>query len=417
MRVKGRIVAIAWILSTTLLLSSCQSIFQIFKELNPDEQLDSSSTRVSSGHDAETEDSGVLINPSIEEEPETLSTRPRNFSVEDASRRQEESPEGLKPLRTVEIAHLAQPTVVAINTQGLRETYYGMMPSEGAGSGVIISEDGYIVTNYHVIDSADTIEVVLATGNSYKAELIGSNPINDLAVVKINADKILPHAIVGNSDDLMVGELAVAVGNPLGDFQGTVTSGIISSLGRTLILEQGNELIELRNLIQTDAAINAGNSGGGLFNSYGELIGINVAKASAGSRIGPTIEGLGFAIPMNTASPIINALVNEGYVSGMPVLQIMGSDISRRMAASYEGSLVEGVWVKEVAPGSAVDRAGLRAEDIIVAFEGVEITSIAQLNLIKNRYRAGDEVEITYYRDGETATIKFILDEYQESAQ
>lgn len=342
---------------------------------------------------------------------DTISTRERHDSVAQAAIRTEIK-DGQEPLSTMEIAQLAQPAVVAITTTGLQETFYGTMEFEGAGSGVIVSSDGYIVTNNHVIKNAKSIDVVLATGQSHKASLIGAAPNSDIAVIKIDAED-LPAAKIGNSDDLMVGELAVAVGNPLGDFQGTVTAGIISSLGRTLILEEDGDLIELTNLIQTDAAINSGNSGGGLFNSYGELIGINVAKASSSSTRA-TVEGLGFAIPMNTASPIINALVNDGYVSGRPSLNIMGSSVTPQMAESYAGKLVPGVWIRDIAADSCVIEAGMRVGDVIVEFGGEEVVSIAQLNLVKNRYQAGDKVDVRYYREGEYFETELVLDEAKQ---
>lgn len=335
-----------------------------------------------------------------------------SYNVQDASIRQENSPTtDREPLTTMEIAAAAQPTVVGIATTGLQETVFGPVEFQAAGSGVIVSEDGYIVTNNHVISGASQIDVVLATGNNYRAEVIGTAVANDLAVIKIDSEEALPAAAFGNSDDLIVGELAMAVGNPLGDFQGTVTSGIISSLGRTLVLEEGNNLIELRNLIQTDAAINSGNSGGGLFNSYGELIGINVAKVAATSSSAASVEGLGFAIPSNTAAPIINSIINTGHAEGEPSLGIMASNVTPSMANAYQGSLVPGVWVRDILQGSAVIEAGIEVGDIIVNFAGEDITTLAQLNLIKNRYRAGDTVEIEYYRNGEYHTTEVTLDE------
>lgn len=412
MNKKGRIALISLGLSSMLLLNACASISDKVQDAFANINTKTKETEVTKSLDNTTDNSESKSEPSSVEI--SYSDRARNFSVEEAARRDEDNQNGAKPLKIVDIATVAQPAVVAINTHGVRETFYGVLPAEGAGSGVILSEDGYIVTNHHVIRNADEIEVVLATGKKYIAELIGSSPIHDIAVLKIKANDDLPYAIVGNSDDLLVGELAVAVGNPLGDFQGTVTSGIVSSLGRTLVLESNGELVELRNLIQTDAAINSGNSGGGLFNSYGELIGINVAKAGTSAYSSVTVEGLSFAIPMNTVTPLVNAIVNEGYVSGQPILQIIGWDVTERMAQSYEGKVVVGVWVKEVAPKSAVANEGLQPGDIIVEFEGEEVTGVSQLNLIKNRYKAGDEVSLKYFRNGEYFTITFKLDEHKE---
>lgn len=336
----------------------------------------------------------------------------KHTDVESAAKRKDKSPTTNKePLSTMEIAEKAVPSVVAITITGVQETRLGPLQFQGAGSGVIISEDGYIVTNNHVIEGAEQIDVVLATGKNYKAELIGTAQYQDVAVIKIDADEKLPAATLGNSDDLAVGELAIAIGNPLGDFQGTVTAGIISALGRTLTLKDGNNLVELRNLIQTDAAINSGNSGGGLFNSYGELIGINVAKASSRNTSNATVEGLGFAIPGNTVAPIVNSLVNKGYLENEPSLNILGSTISETMAQAYAGVLVPGVWVRKIGEDSPVIDAGIEIGDIITEFAGEKITSVSELNLIKNRYKAGDEVDITYFRSGEYHNTKVTLAE------
>lgn len=360
--------------------------------------------------EAETSQKTDRIEVKIPTSENGVSERPRHMNLAEAATRKEIK-DGEKPLSTMEIAQTAQPTVVAISTTGLKQTQFGPLQFEGAGSGVIVSEDGYIVTNNHVIANAKHVDVILASGQHYEAKLVGADRNNDLAVVKINA-KGLPAAKIGNSDDLMVGELAVAVGNPLGDFQGTVTAGIISSLGRTLILEdeQGG-LVELRNLVQTDAAINSGNSGGGLFNSYGELIGINVAKVGSSGSGTASVEGLGFAIPTNTAAPVINALVNQGHVPGQSTLNIRGNTVNEQMARSYRGLLVVGVLVREIAPGSAVAQAGLEVGDIITKFAGEKIYSVAQLNIVKNRHRAGDKIKMTVFRKGKYLTLEFALDE------
>lgn len=399
-RSRGRRTAsLAALLSFVLLLTSCSNISDFIsgnKRENTDKTEAPRSTR-------------VLIEQ-VQIAPDKAERGPGHNSVAEAAARRDEK-DGMSPLSTMEIAQIAQPAVVAISTTGLKETRFGKLTFENAGSGVIVSEDGYIVTNNHVIADASQIDVVLANGKNYRAELIGADKNNDIAVIRIQADK-LPAAKIGNSDDLMVGELAVAVGNPLGDFQGTVTAGIISSLGRTLVLEDGaGSLIELRNLLQTDAAINSGNSGGGLFNSYGELIGINVAKAGSRASNQTFVEGLGFAIPTNTATPIINALVNDGYVHDQPSLNIRGSTVTEQMAESYPGQLVVGVLVREIGPASAVAEAGLKVGDVITKFAGEKVYSVAQLNLVKFRFKAGDKVEMEIFRNGETINMSFVLDE------
>ncbi len=401
-------ITLALVLSSSVFLTGCSGIRSIVGEIRKEKEAGMTES-------GEPNTSEVDLVPEDTEGTEAVTPvdpGKRHFSLEEAAGRHDRDEE---PLTTMEIASLAQPAVVAIYAKGTQDTVFGTVPSESAGSGVIISEDGYIVTNNHVIDGAKDIEVVLATGQTYEGKLIGASKINDLAVVKIEAESALPFSKIGNSDDLLVGELVVAVGNPLGDFQGTVTAGIVSSLGRTLVLESGNgELIELSNLIQTDAAINGGNSGGGLFNSFGELIGINVAKAS-GSGSGPSVEGLGFAIPINTAKPIVTALINDGYVSGLPTLQIRGQDISPQMAASYGKGLVVGVWISDIAEDSAAYKAGLRPGDIITEFAGEKIVSVSQLNIVKNRHKAGDEVKMKFYRGGDYKEISFKLDEYKEN--
>ncbi len=353
---KKTTVLTALLSAAVFLLSSCGVTQYIFRNhANEPEET----------HETETEETKIVAE--ICPEAQRCGEREKHMNIAEAAKR-EEIKDGQKPLSTMEIAQTAQPTVVAISTTGLRETLYGTLEFENAGSGVIVSADGYIVTNNHVIAKANQIDVVLASGQNYRAELIGTDPHNDIAVIKIS-ESDLPAATIGNSDDLLVGELAVAVGNPLGDLQGTVTAGIVSSLGRTMIVEgEDGALVELRNLIQTDAAINSGNSGGGLFNSYGELIGINVAKARSQPMSGNFVEGLGFAIPSNTATPIINALVNDGYIAGQPSLNIRGSTVTEQMAASYASKLVPGVLVHEIAPGSAVAEAGLEVGDIIIEF-------------------------------------------------
>lgn len=395
----------ASLLAISLLISSCNS-GEVLKTIGGNKNQTTVTQNEPSQDDSQT--SQDKNSTSNNEQKDKSKPTDRHFNLEEASKRKGKNALGHEPLSTVEIAEKTKAAVVAITTTGVRESALGMFEFQSAGSGVLISEDGYIVTNNHVIANATQIDVILATGETYRAKLVGTAPSNDIAVIKIE-EKKLPFVEIGNSDDLKVGELAVAVGNPLGDFHGTVTTGIISSLGRRLVLEGS---VELTNLIQTDAAINSGNSGGGLFNSYGELIGINVAKVSSSRNAAP-VEGLGFAIPINTVTPIVNSLINKGYLEGMPSLGIYGSDVSENMAKAYPEILVPGVWIRDIAENSPVLKAGLKIGDIITGLAGEKITSVAELNIVKNRYKAGDEVEIEFYRNGETHKSKVTLAEAQ----
>lgn len=289
-------------------------------------------------------------------------------------------------LSIVEIARKAGPSVVGISAQARVPSFFNQdRMAMSHGSGIIIKENGYIVTNNHVIDGAETITVIMNTGEEYEAQVIGRDAKTDLAVVKIERNN-LPYATLGSSDRLEVGEVAVAIGNPLGqEFAGTVTVGFVSALNRTLEVE-GREFT----LIQTDAAINPGNSGGALVNGYGQVIGINTVKVLAA-------EGLGFAIPIDSAKPIIENLIEHGYVPGRPVIGIIpGQDItperSRRLGIPV------GVYVWDILPNSGAEAAGIRPRDVIVRMDGEESTTLRQLDRIKDRFQAGDTLSIEVKR-------------------
>lgn len=301
---------------------------------------------------------------------------------------------GSGSLTVQQIAAKAVPSVVTVISQ----TYYG----ESTGSGIIKSGDGYIITNAHVVTGSQSVKVVLPgeTENSaISAEIIGEDSQTDLAVIKINAGaKTLIPAEFGDSDKLSVGQTAVAIGNPLGlEFAGSVTSGVISALGREIEID-GRQMT----MIQTDASINPGNSGGPLVNDAGQVIGINSVKISNSYA-----EGLGFAIPINNALPIIDELIENGYISGRPSIGISGEDIDETVSRYY--NLPQGVAVALVDPTSGAARAGIQAGDIITAINGQEITGIAELNKIKNNFKAGDTVRLSIYRDGESTEVDVIL--------
>ncbi len=296
------------------------------------------------------------------------------------------SQDGKKARKTYEIAADVGPAVVAITTEVVTTLFGRLTTAQSAGSGIIFTKDGYILTNSHVIEDAKLITIVTEDGDSFEAKLVGADKKTDLAVLKVEADKDLPYAVFGDSDQLVRGELAVAIGNPLGELAGTVTVGVISALNRQITIDNVT-----MNLIQTDAAINAGNSGGALVNSYGEVVGINSAKKAASG-----VEGLGFAIPINDAKPVIEQLINDGYVTGRPVIGISGESVPEQIGTRYGWPL--GVYVGVVQPGSAAETAGIREGDIIVAFGGVEVTTVSDINRLKDAYRAGDRVEVKIFR-------------------
>ncbi len=282
--------------------------------------------------------------------------------------------------------------------------YYGQQQQsteieQGSGSGVIISDDGYIVTNNHVIEGATEIVVILSAGEEYTAKLVGSDSKTDLAVLKIDAEA-LTYAKLGTSSELRVGETAIAIGNPLGqEFAGTTTQGIISGLNRTITI--GNKTM---NLIQTDAAINPGNSGGALCNEHGEVVGINTAKISSSQY-----EGLGFAIPIDDAKPIIEDLIANGYVTGRPVIGIGGRAVTEQDARAY--NLKVGVYVSSMTADSPAYMAGIKIGDIITECDGKKIETVDDLNEVKNKHKVGDTLKMKVYRQGKTIDIKLVLGE------
>lgn len=315
-----------------------------------------------------------------------------------------------KMYTTPEIVDMVGPAVVGvINKTTYTNPYAGMFGTQGdgsskeveqgSGSGVIISEDGYIVTNNHVIDGATEIGVILNTGDQYTAKLVGNDAKTDLAVLKIDASG-LTYAKLGSSSDLRVGDTAIAIGNPLGqEFAGTTTQGIISGLNRSVTIDN-----KTLNLIQTDAAINPGNSGGALVNAYGEVIGINTAKISSSQY-----EGLGFSIPIDDAKPIIEDLISNGYVTGRPVIGIAGRAVTEQDAKAY--NLKMGVYVVSMTADSPAYMAGIKIGDIITECDGTKIETVDNLNEIKNKHKVGDTLTLKVYRQDKFVDIKLVLGE------
>ena len=310
-------------------------------------------------------------------------------------------------LTTEQVADLVSPSVVVITTEQVvysQWSWYGQNQVEsGAGSGVIISSDGYILTCAHVVDGASNITVTI-NDKDYTATLVGEDTTSDIAVIKIDANGLTP-ATVGDSDSLKVGQNVMAVGNPLGELGGTVTGGMISALNRSVTI-QGSSSVNTMSLIQMDASVSPGNSGGGLFNMNGELVGIVNAKSSSSDA-----EGLGFAIPINDAIKVAQELLENGYVTGRPYLGITYLAVTDAQTASQLGVNAYGVYVVEVVKGGPAEKAGLQAGDRIVSVDGTEIASKDDLGTLMQKHAAGDTLSITIAREGQMQTVNVTLGE------
>lgn len=295
---------------------------------------------------------------------------------------------------------------VGITTELVTTNFWGQqVAGAAAGSGFVITQDGYIVTNYHVIDGAQSIKVTFYDGSSYDAKLVGGEEDSDLAVLKIDATG-LPHVTLGDSSALNVGEQVAAIGNPLGELTFTLTSGYVSALDRPLTMSSGTVM----NMIQTDTAINNGNSGGPLFNIYGEVVGITSAKLSNNnSSSEATIEGLGFAIPINDVKSMITDIIENGRVTGKAYMGITPDEVSAEAVQRY--GISKGVYVSAVSQGAAADKAGLRKGDIITGIDDKSITSYSDLKLALKAYRAGETATLSVDRNGEKLSLNITFDE------
>lgn len=294
------------------------------------------------------------------------------------------------------VVERAGKSVVGIATES-----YSSFTTGSSGSGIIASADGYILTNYHVIEGGDNITVILSDGTNSPAYLIGADEMSDIAVLKIPAEG-LEAAVFGDSQSLTVGEPAIAIGSPGGiELQGTVTAGIISATDREITV--GNNVMKL---IQTDASINPGNSGGPLLNKYGQVVGVTSVKITASGY-----EGLGFAIPIDYVKPIVEELVENGYVSGRPLVGVSVRVVSQ-LAATFYG-LPRGLLVDAVAPNSSVAKAGLQPGDIITHFNGSPVRNISDACTIRNQFKSGEVIGLSYYRNGAVYDVEFELDEQQ----
>ena len=271
------------------------------------------------------------------------------------------------------------------------------------GTGVILSEEGYIVTNCHVVENAKTIDVLLSDGRTLKAGLVGMDTVSDLAVLLVTAEDLIP-AVLGDSTALRVGDLVVAIGDPLGiELRGTMTDGIVSAINRDV--DVGGRTMSL---IQTNAALNSGNSGGPLINCYGQVIGINTMKMGD-SMSSAGVEGLGFAIPSTTVRDIVNQLIEKGYVSGRPHLGITGESISSFYQFYYR--LPMGLFITDIAPGSSAEQAGLEPGDILISLDNVAVTNSHTLETLLYGYVPGDTVQAVVYRSGQQYRVTLTVGE------
>lgn len=271
---------------------------------------------------------------------------------------------------------------------------------KSSGTGIVLSADGYLITNHHVIENAQVIAVQTSDDRQFQASIIGSDEASDLAVLKVDATDLQP-AEFGDSGKLAVGDRVVAIGDPLGaQLRGTMTSGIVSAINRDLEVND-----RTMTLIQTDAALNNGNSGGPLINCYGQVIGINTMKLR--SYYSTTAEGLGFAIPMAVAKPILEELMENGYVAGRPAIGISYDALPLAFRIYY--NLPEGVYISAVYDGSDAQAKGVAAGDIITAVNGTRVTSIDELNRVKNQFTAGDSITLTLYNGGSYRDVAVIL--------
>ena len=300
-----------------------------------------------------------------------------------------------------EVVSKVADSVVEIATESVTtSSYLGKYVTSGAGSGVIVTANGYIVTNYHVIEDAKKITVTTTDGTQYEATVVGSDSDTDLAILKIDATG-LTSAVLGSSSNLLTGQSVIVIGNPLGSLGGSVTTGIISALSREITIS-GNTMT----LLQTNAAVNPGNSGGGLFDLNGNLVGIVNAKSS-----GEDVEGIGFAIPIDTAKTVIEDLINQGYVSGRFKLGVSLTDVTTQQQA-YQYNVSElGVYVSSVDTDSNASKGGIKSGDRIVSIDGEEVSSSSEVSTIIKSHTAGDKITIIVSRNSSQRTLTITLEE------
>ena len=301
-------------------------------------------------------------------------------------------------------------SVVSINCSAVSTNIFGQrVESASSGSGFVITQDGYIVTNHHVVASASSVKVTMYDGKEYSAAVVGSDSDYDVAVLKVETTGLQP-VTLGNSADVNVGDTVLAIGNPLGELTFSMSQGIVSCCDRAINVS-GTPF----NMIQVDASINPGNSGGPLMNLYGEVVGIVSAKYSSYSNT--AVEGLGFAIPIGDVQAVITDIMENGQITSKPSMGITAGTMTRQMATQYQIDKDNGVFVYSVDKGGAGEKAGLRMGDVITKVDSTEITSMEDLTAAKKGRRAGDTVTVTYYRDGQSFTTELTFDAKAESTQ
>ena len=310
-----------------------------------------------------------------------------------------------KELTTAEIYAKYVNSCVGITVDIVSTNVFGQtVTGAAAGSGFVITEDGYILTNYHVVEGSNSIKVTFDNGKEYTATYVGGEEKNDIAVIKVDATGLTP-VVIGKSSDMLVGEQVTTIGNPLGELTFSESTGIISALDRSITMSDGRQM----NMIQTDCAINSGNSGGPLFNSHGEVIGIVSAKYSSGSNSSSaSVEGLGFAIPMDDVASMVSDLVKNGYVTGKPIMGISVADVDESVT-SY--GVPQGAIIRVVTPDLCGAKAGLQAGDIVTKIDNTDVPSASDLTSAIGNYKPGDKVTLTIFRSGETKTVEVTLEE------
>ncbi|MCI6321068.1 MAG: trypsin-like peptidase domain-containing protein [Clostridiales bacterium] len=308
--------------------------------------------------------------------------------------------DGKNAMSDAEVYAAGVNSVVSINVTGTSGTnFFGQaVQTASAGSGFILTKDGYIVTNYHVVKDGETVKVTLYSGDEYEAKYVGGDEDYDIAVIKVEAADLQP-VTLGDSGSLNVGDHVLAIGNPLGELTFSMSGGMVSCVNRAINVD-GTPF----NMIQTDASINPGNSGGPLFNQYGEVVGIVSAKYSSTGN--ESVEGLGFAIPINDVFAMIQDIMTNGYVTNKPYLGVTAGTMTEQMAAQYRYDITSGVFIYSVEEDSAADHAGLKMGDVITKVDDTAITSMEDLTVAKKQYSAGDTCTLTVYREGQETTVE-----------
>ena len=308
--------------------------------------------------------------------------------------------DGKNAMSDAEVYAAGVNSVVSINVTGTSGTnFFGQaVQTASAGSGFILTKDGYIVTNYHVVKNGETVKVTLYSGDEYEAKYVGGDEDYDIAVIKVEAADLQP-VTLGDSGSLNVGDHVLAIGNPLGELTFSMSGGMVSCVNRAINVD-GTPF----NMIQTDASINPGNSGGPLFNQYGEVVGIVSAKYSSTGN--ESVEGLGFAIPINDVFAMIQDIMTNGYVTNKPYLGVTAGTMTEQMAAQYRYDITSGVFIYSVEEDSAADQAGLKMGDVITKVDDTAITSMEDLTVAKKQYSAGDTCTLTVYREGQETTVE-----------